>query len=672
MKSIFNTEYDSAPFSKFSSEDYKPAIEQAITEALAEIQEITNNHSVPTFENTIERLAFSGEKLDRISAMFFNLHNAETNDILQKQAQEISPLLSDFQNDIFLNTKLFDRIKFVYEHFSPKTKEQQMLLEKTYKSFTRNGANLSEFDKETLREIDKNLALKSLQFSQNVLAQTNDYQLFIQNEEDIKGLPDFAKEPAAKLAKEQQKQGWIFTLNAPSLIPFLTYCENRNLRKELYLANASKCFNSQNYDNQQLVIDIANLRKERANLLGYRTYADFVLEERMAQSPSEVQKFLHELLQKAKPTAQKQLEELKNFAYERDEISDFNKWDTAFYCEKLRKKLFNLDDEALKPYFKLENVLNGIFQISKKLYGLDFEEITNIDTYHNEVKTFKITNEKGEYTALLYTDFHPRKGKRNGAWMTSFKNQSMKENVNSRPHISIVCNFTRPTETTPSLLTFNEVRTLFHEFGHALHGILAQTIYPNLSGTNVFWDFVELPSQIMENWCYEEQALQLFATHYQTGELIPMEYIEKIKQSSAFMEGLQTLRQLSFGLLDMAWHQNPINNSEEVKTFEQNAISPTEIYPKTDENICTSTSFSHIFAGGYAAGYYSYKWAEVLDADAFELFTERGIFDPKTASDFKTHILSKGGSEPPMDLYTQFRGKKPSVDALLKRANLKV
>lgn len=670
MEQIFNTLYDSAPFSAFSDENYKNAIVQAVAEARAEIEEIISEKSAPSFENTIEKLAYSGEKLDRISSIFFNIHNAETNAVLQKQAQEISPILSDFQNDIYLNEALFKRVKQVYEQYSPATNEERMLLEKTYKNFVRNGANLSNVNKEILRNIDKELALKSLQFSQNILAQTNDYQLFISEEEEIKGLPDFVKEPAQELAKKQNKKGWIFTLNAPSFVPFLTYCENRKLRKELFLANAQKCFNGEKNNNSQLVIDLVNLRQQRANLLGYNTYSDFVLEERMAQTPTQVTDFLHELLYKAKPSALAQLEELKDFAYQRDQIIDFNKWDTAFYSEKLRKERFNIDDQALKPYFKLENVLSGIFTIAQKLYGIHFQEITNIETYHNEVKTFKVTDDEGNYLAIFYTDFHPRAGKRNGAWMTSFKNQYKKNGKNSRPHISIVCNFTRPTETLPSLLTFNEVTTLFHEFGHALHGILADTTYPNLSGTSVYWDFVELPSQLMENWCYEKQALELFAHHYQTGEVISMEYIEKIKQASAFMEGLQTLRQLSFGLLDMAWHQNPTVSLSELKSFEEKVISESEIYPKIEEDVCISTSFSHIFAGGYASGYYSYKWAEVLDADAFELFTERGIFDSKTATDFKKYILSKGGSEPPMELYVHFRGKKPSVSALLKRANL--
>lgn len=669
MEKLFTTPYQSAPFSKFSSEDYLNEIRKALSMAREEIEQISTNPCSPTFENTIEALSFSGEYLERISAMFFNLNNAETNEILQQQAQEISPLLSDFQNDIYQNEKLFQRIKFVFENHSPQNAEQKTLLEQTYKKFERNGANLSTSDKEKLREIDKNLSVKKLQFSQNVLAQTNAFELHLTQEEDLAGLPDFLKELARETAQQKGKNGWIFTLDFPSFVPFVTYSSRRDLRQKMFIANATKCFSDGENDNKKLIIEIANLRKKRALLLGYKSHADFVLQERMAQSPENVLNFLTELLEKALPQAKKQLKELQDFAYAEDKISDFQKWDTAYYGEKLKQKKFQLNDQLLKPYFELNNVLNGIFEISKKLYGIHFEEINEVDVYNTEVKTFKITDENGTYKALLYTDFHPRKGKRNGAWMTSFKNQYQKNGENSRPHISIVCNFTRPTQTLPSLLTFNEVTTLFHEFGHALHGILADTKYPNLSGTSVFWDFVELPSQIMENWCFEKEALSLFAKHYQTGEEIPIEFIEQIKKSATHLEGLQTLRQLSFGLLDMAWHTNPTSDINKIELFEKQAVKDTEVYPEIT-NICTSTSFSHIFSGGYSAGYYSYKWAEVLDADAFELFSEKGIFDPQTAQNFKHFILSKGGTEPPMDLYFQFRGKKPSVDALLKRAGL--
>ncbi|GIZ14811.1 M3 family metallopeptidase [Capnocytophaga catalasegens] len=667
---MFDTPYQAAPFSKFEAKDYKPAIEKAIAQALDTIKSIVTNIEVASFQNTIEALAYATENLDRLTSMFYNLYNAETNEIFQEQAQEIAPLLSDFQNDIYLNQALFERIKLVYNQYVPATAEEKMLLKTTYKQFVRNGANLSEENKQILREIDKNLSVKTLHFAQNVLEATNTYELFLTNENDLDGLPNFAKEAAKELAQKRQKNGFVFTLDAPSFIPFMTYIKNRNLRKELFLANAGKCYES-TYDNRQNILDIVQLRQQRATLLGYKSHADFVLEERMAQSPEIVAGFLNELLQKALPSAQKQFDQLQTFALNKDGITDFQKWDTAFYSEQLKQSLFSLSDEVLKPYFQLESVLSGIFSIAQKLYGLHFEEITNIETYHPDVKTFKVTDDKNNYVSILYTDFYPRKGKRNGAWMTSFKGQYITpKGENSRPHISIVCNFTPPTTSLPSLLTFNEVRTLFHEFGHALHGILANTKYPNLSGTNVFWDFVELPSQLMENWCYQKEALLLFAYHYQTQEAIPMEYVEKIKASAAFMEGLQTLRQLSFGLLDMAWHTNPnIDSIEQIKNFEKKAIKPTELYPDIEKNN-VSTSFSHIFSGGYSSGYYSYKWAEVLDADAFEVFEEKGIFDTKTAQSFKENILSKGGSEPPMDLYVRFRGKKPSVEALLKRSKL--
>ena len=667
---MFDTPYLTAPFSKFESKDYKPAIEKAIAQALNLVKSIETNSEVANFQNTIEALTYSTENLDRLTSMFYNLYNAETNEILQQQAQEIAPLLSDFQNDIYLNQVLFERIKLVYNQYITATTEEKTLLETTYKQFVRNGANLSDENKQILREIDKKLSVKTLFFAQNVLEATNTYELFLTDENDLDGLPDFAKEAAKELAQKRQKNGFVFTLDAPSFIPFMTYVKNRDLRKELFLANAGKCYESA-YDNRQNILDIVQLRQQRATLLGYKSHADFVLEERMAQSPEIVTNFLNELLEKTLSSAQKQFDELQTFALDKDGITDFQKWDTAFYSEQLKQSLFSLSDEILKPYFQLENVLSGIFSIVQKLYNLHFEEITNIETYHPDVRTFKVTDNKNNYVSILYTDFYPRKGKRNGAWMTSFKRQYITpEGENSRPHISIVCNFTPPTASLPSLLTFNEVRTLFHEFGHALHGMLANTKYPNLSGTNVFWDFVELPSQLMENWCYQKEALQLFAYHYQTQESIPMEYIEKIKASVAFMEGLQTLRQLSFGLLDMAWHTNPdIGSINQVKDFEKQAIKPTELYPDIEKNN-VSTSFSHIFSGGYSSGYYSYKWSEVLDADAFEVFEEKGIFDTKTAQSFKENILSKGGSESPMDLYIRFRGKKPFVEALLRRSKL--
>lgn len=671
LTSTFNTKYNTAPFSQIKLEDYKPAFIENIAAAKAEIDAIINNQAAPTFENTIEALDFSGNALDRLSSIFFNLNSAETCDEMQKIAQEVSPLLTEFSNDITLNEALFQRIKTVYEqknslNLSP---EQATLLDKKFKSFSRNGALLSEENKLKLREIDTELAKLKLTFSENVLAETNNYQLHVTNEADLKGLPEGAIEAASALAKSKDLEGWIFTLDFPSYIPFVTYADNRELRKEIAIAAGKKAFQNNEFGNQAIALKIAKLRFERANLLGYETHSHFVLEERMAQNPDKVKSFLNDLLTKAKPAAEKEFAELSAFAKDLDGIEQLEKWDGAYYAEKLKQKLFNLDDEKLKPYFQLENVLNGAFTIANKLFGLTFTEIFDIDKYHEEVTTYEVKDEFGELVAIFYADFFPRKGKRNGAWMTSFKSQYIKDGVNERPHISNVCNFTKPTATKPSLLTFNEVTTLFHEFGHGLHGMLANTIYPSLSGTSVYWDFVELPSQVMENWCYEPEALALFAKHYETGEIIPQEYVDKIKESASFQEGMATLRQLSFGILDMAFHSNNPNAITDIKAFEKTAFEGTSLYPDVAEN-CMSVSFSHIFAGGYSSGYYSYKWAEVLDADAFAYFQEKGIFNKEVAKKFKDNVLSKGGTELPMELYKRFRGQEPKADALLKRAGL--
>lgn len=667
----FTTKYDTAPFSQIKNEDFLPAFKETIEKASKEIDDIVNNTEEPTFENVIEAMSFSGYTLDRVSSTFFNLHSAETNDEIQQIAQEVSPLLSEFGNDIRLNKQLFEKVKAVYEKKSSLTltPEQETLLDKKYKSFSRNGANLPEEKKNKLREIDKELSKLSLEFGENVLKETNAFQLHITNEKDLSGLPEGAIEAARELAKSQEKEDWIFTLDHPSYLPFMTYADNRELRKELALAFGSRAFNNNEFDNREIVLKIAKLRHERANLLGYKSHADFVLEERMAEHPEKVKSFLNDLLEKAKPAAEKEFAELTQFARELDGIEQLEKWDGAYYSEKLKQKLFNLDDEKLKPYFKLENVLNGAFTIAGRLFGVKFEEVKDIDTYHKDVTTYEVKDENGQLVSIFYADFFPRKGKRNGAWMTSFKDQFILNGVNERPHVSIVCNFTKPTETKPSLLTFNEVTTLFHEFGHALHGMLANTTYPGLSGTSVYWDFVELPSQIMENWCYEPEALAIFAHHYQTGEVIPMEYIKKIKESASFQEGIATMRQLSFGLLDMGWHSEDPTGINDVKAFEIEQFAATQLYPDVPEN-AMSTSFSHIFQGGYSSGYYSYKWAEVLDADAFEYFQEKGIFDKETATKFKENILSKGGTEHPMVLYKRFRGQEPKPDALLRRAGL--
>ena len=666
----FNTKHNTAPFSIIKTEDYLPAFLENIEKARLEIDNIIKSTENPTFENTIEALDFSGEALDRLSSIFFNLNSAETSDEMQKIAQEVTPLITEFGNDIALNEDLFKRVKSVYENSANLnlTTEQATLLDKKYKGFTRNGALLSDEKKTRLREIDTELAKLSLTFGENVLAETNNFQLHLTNEEDLKGLPEGAKEAAADLAKSKNETGWIFTLDFPSYIPFVTYIENRDLRKNMAISYGKKAFQNNQYNNEEITKKIVSLRHERANLLGYETHAHFVLEERMAQNPTKVLSFLNDILEKAKPAAKKEFEQLSAFAKELDGIENLEKWDSAYYSEKLKQKLFNLDDEVLKPYFKLENVLNGAFTIAEKLFGITFNEVFDIDKYHTDVQTFEVLDENKNLVAIFYTDFFPRKGKRNGAWMTSFKPQYIKEGTNERPHVSNVCNFTPPTATKPSLLTFNEVTTLFHEFGHGLHGMLANTTYPSLSGTSVFWDFVELPSQVMENWCYEPEALALFAKHYETGEIIPQEYVEKIKESASFLEGMATLRQLSFGLLDMEYHgKNQV--IENVKVFEKQAMGDTSLFPDVAEN-CMSVSFSHIFQGGYSSGYYSYKWAEVLDADAFAYFQENGIFNKDVATKFKDNVLSKGGTDHPMTLYTNFRGQEPKADALLKRAGL--
>ena len=667
----FDTPYNTAPFSKIKTDEFLASFAKAIESAKHEINEIVENKETPTFENTIEALDYTGEQLDRISSIFFNLNAAETNDEIQKIAQEVSPLLTEFSNDVALNTALFERVKSVYNTKASLIlrEEQKTLLDKKYKGFSRNGANLNADEKEILRAIDKEQSQLQLTFGENILAETNRYELLITEVSDLEGLPEGAIEAAKQLAEEKDKKGWLLTLDYPSYVPFMTYAKNRALRKELALAFGQKGFQNDSLDNQDIVLNITQLRYQRAQLLGYETHAHFVLEERMAKTPETVRTFLEDLLEKAQPAAKKEFEELENFAKNLDGIDRLEKWDSAYYSEKLKQERFNFDDEQLKPYFKLENVIEGAFIVAKKLFGLQFIQTNAIDTYHKDVMTYKVEDSKQNLVAIFYADFFPRAGKRNGAWMTSFKSQYVKNTVNERPHVSIVCNFTKPTSTKPSLLTFNEVTTLFHEFGHALHGMLADTVYPSLSGTSVAWDFVELPSQIMENWCYEKETLALFAKHYETGESIPMELIDKIKAASTFQQGMQTLRQLSFGLLDMSWHGVDPTEINDVKQHETAAFLETQLFPDVAQN-CMSTAFAHIFQGGYSSGYYSYKWAEVLDADAFEYFKENDLFDPEIAAAFKTHVLSKGGTQDPLELYVKFRGQKPKAEALLKRSGL--
>lgn len=667
----FTGVYDTAPFSQIKNEDFEPSIDFAIKKAKEEIDQITNNSEAPTFENTIEALEYSGQLLNRITSIFFNLNSAETNDELQQIAQIVSPKISAHSNDIALNEKLFERIKTVFDQKNQwnLTAEQNTLLDNTYKFFVRNGALLPNEKKERFREITKEMTLLSLKFGENVLNETNNYQLHITDEKDVLGIPKDTLETAKLLAEKEHKEGWIFTLDFPSYNAVLTYAENRELRKEMAIAYGKRGFQSNECNNENTIIKLVQLRHEKAQLLGYKTFADFILEERMAESSSRVVDFLQDLLSKAKPAAERELNELTIFANKTNGISKLEKWDGAFYSEKLKKQKFNIDDEILKPYFQLENVLEGAFTVANKLFHLSFEETNTIDKYHPDVKTYVVKDKNNELKAVFYADFFPRKGKRNGAWMTSFKPQYIQNNINERPHISIVCNFTKPTSNKPSLLTFNEVTTLFHEFGHALHGILANTTYASLSGTSVYWDFVELPSQILENWCYEEESLKLFAKHYQTGEIIPMELVEKIKESANFLQGMATVRQLSFGLLDMGWHNTNPEKIDNLKQFENEQIKETKLFPDVEEN-AISPAFSHIFQGGYSAGYYSYKWAEVLDADAFAYFQEKGIFNQEIAKKFEEFILSKGGTEHPMQLYKKFRGAEPQPNALLKRAGL--
>ena len=661
----FNTKYETAPFQEIKEENYLPAFQELITQSEKEIDAIANNPAEATFENTIEALAYSGEQLDRVSSIFFNLNSAETNDEIQKIAQEVSPILTEFSSKISQNEKLFQRIKKVFDEKEnlDLSEEQKTLLNETYKGFVRNGALLNEEDKKKLEKIDIELSVKSLNFGQNVLAATNAYFKHITNKEDLAGIPEPILAQYAEEAKERGLEGYAITLQYPSYIPAMTYADNRNLRQELTLANGKKAFDGGEFDNQNLIKEIINLRQQKAELLGYKNFAEYVLEERMAESPKKVFDFLNQLLTAATPYAEKEIAQLKELA-KADGIDKMEAYDHAYYAEKLRKQKFDLNDEELKPFFPLEKVQDAVFDLAGKLFNLDFKEVTDIQKYHSEVRVYEVF-ENNSLKAVLYVDYFPRKGKRAGAWMTSFKNQWKKDSVNSRPHISVVCNFSKPTADTPSLLTFQEVTTLFHEFGHALHGILADTQYPNLSGTSVKWDFVELPSQFLENYCYEPEFLKTFAKHYQTGEVLSDEKIKKINESKNFMEGYQTLRQLGFGLLDMAYHTQP-EAVQDIKTFETKQTEKCSLYPVNVET-AISPSFSHIFQGGYSAGYYSYKWAEVLDADAFQYFKENGIFNSEIARKYKT-LLSLGGTQAPMELYKAFRGSEPKVESLLKRA----
>ncbi len=668
----FSTPFETIPFTEIKNSDFLPAIKEAISIAKTRVEKIKANKEDPNFENVVEALEALSPELDLVSTTFFNLHGAESNDEIRNLAKEISPLITEFSNDVSLDAGLFQKTKAVWNKKETLNlnAEQMMLLEKSYKSFVRSGANLNPEQKERFREISKKLSTLSLHFSDNVLKESQKFLLVVDKIEDLKGIPADSIEAAASCASEKNHAGkWVFTLDYPSLMAVLTYADKRELREKIYMANSTKAFKGDELDNKKNVQEITALRHERAALLGYKTHADFVLEERMASKPGNVTSFLNNLLDHALPAAKRETDEIKSYAKKLGLEGEFQKWDYAYYAEKLKMEKFQVDDEMLKPYFKLENVVEGVFKVAHKLYGLNFKKRNDIPVYHPDVTAYEVVNEKGELVSVFYQDYFPRPGKRNGAWMTSFRGQKIVNGKNIRPHVSIVCNFTKPTSTKPSLLTFSEVTTLFHEFGHALHGMLANTTYESLSGTNVFWDFVELPSQVLENWAYEKECLDLFAEHYETKEKIPADLMKKIKDSANFHEGRNTLRQLSFAMLDMAWHSGDPSHVTDFEKFEKEQVAKTDLLP-TVKGTSISAAFSHIFAGGYSAGYYSYKWAEVLDADAFEFFKTSGIFNREVAKKFHDTVLSKGGSIHPMKLYTEFRGKEPSPDALLRRSGL--
>lgn len=668
----FTTPFQAIPFDDIKLADYLPALKKSIELGKDDIEIIKNNPNTPDFKNTIEALERSGKLVERISTIFFNLNSAETSDEMQAIAHKISPLLTAYSNDIILDEELFKRIKLVHDktNFSSLSEEEKMLLDKTYKSFVRNGANLNDEDKEKLKEISKELSKLSLQFGQNLLKDSNDYELWIENEGDLSGLPEGFREACKQAAVAKDKpNAWLITLEYPSYIPFMKYSDNRKLREQLYMAFSSRAFKNNENNNEKNVLRIAELRQKKANLLGYSSHATLTLEERMAEKPKKVYQLFDELLKYAKPIALDEIKEIEDLAKRLDGPSKLKRWDFSYYAEKLKDEKFAINDEILKPYFQLEHVIDGAFLTAGKLFGLTFEEINDIPVYHKDVRTFEVKDETGKHISILYADFFPRSGKRDGAWMTSYRGENKYDGIEQRPLVSIVCNFTKPTASKPSLLTFNEVTTLFHEFGHALHGMLANGYYESLSGTSVYWDFVELPSQLMENWCYEKECLDLFAKHYKTHEPIPIELIQKIKDSANFLSGYQTVRQVGLGKLDMAWHDLKNIPTVSVEDFENQATQETELFESV-KGTNTSCAFSHIFQGGYSAGYYSYKWAEVLEADTFEYFQKTGIFNNKTATSFKDNILSKGGSEHPMVLYKRFRGQEPSTMALLRKNGL--
>ena len=664
----YKTPHQTIPFNELKTEYYLPTFDEAMKQHTKEVNAIINNPKAPTFDNTIVALERSGALLTKVSSPLYNLLSSETNDELQAIAEKISPLMSEHTNSITLNNKLFLRVKAVYNQKDKLklTLEQQMLLKETYDGFANNGANLTDSDKGIYRELTKDLSMVTLQYGQNVLKETNKFTLLITNKDLLTGLPADFMDMLAENAKKAGKQGWLLNLKATCFVPFMKYADNRDLRRELYMANATKCMLGGEYDNRENAKKIVNLRLKIANLLGYKSYADYELINRMAGKKEKVYDLLDKLLIAYKPTAEKEYTDVQAYADSKGAYFKVQPWDWSYYSEKLKDEKYAVNDEMLKPYFELENVKKGVFGLATRLYGIKFTKNTKIPVYNTEVDAYDVTDQNGKFIAVLYTDFHPREGKRAGAWMNDFKAQWMDGKTDSRPQIVIVMNFTRPTATKPALLTFDEVTTFLHEFGHSLHGMLTQCTYQSLSGTNVYRDFVELPSQIMENWASEKEFLDGFAVHYQTGEKIPADLIQKIKASENFNNAYLCLRQLSFGYLDMGWHTIEKPFEGDVISFEKEAMKSTQILPELS-NTAMSPTFSHIFAGGYAAGYYSYKWAEVLDADAFSVFSKNGIFDKKTADSFRQNILMKGGTENPMILYKRFRGQEPTIDALLKR-----
>ncbi len=660
-------DYQAFPFDKLDAKDFMPCLKESIKLAKQRLEEIKKEQN-PTFQNIIEKLEYIDSELNQVSSVFYNLHHAEKTDEIQKIAEEFSAIITAYGNDVALDPALFAQVKNVWGNRGDLSGEELMLLEKTYKGFVREGANLDDSQKEKLRAIDTELADKKIKFSDNLLKATNQFQMNITDQSKLAGLPESALEAASEEAKERNLEGWVFTLHYPSFMPFMTYSENRELRQKMYMAFATRAYKGE-FDNRDLAKRIAVLSYERAQLLGYKDHAHYVLEERMAKEPTKVTSFMHDLLEKASPAAKEEMSDLQKWVDSKNGPSPLQAWDYAHWSEKLKMEKFKIDDEMLRPYFKLENVIDGVFDVAERLYGIHFKTRTDLPGYHKDVKVYEVLDSDKTFIGLFYADFFPRPTKSGGAWANSIRSQWIEKNKDIRPHASIVCNFTKPTATKPSLLTLDEVLTLFHEFGHALHILLSKVKYRSLSCTSVYWDFVELPSQIFENWVYEKECLELFAKHYETGEVIPDELIKNVKDAASFHEGRNTLRQLAFGLLDMGWFSGDPSQITDIEEFEEKMMAATVTTPKV-AGTCSSTAFSHIFDGGYSSGYYSYKWAEVLDADAFAFFKENGIFNKDIANKFRRNVLEKGGSAHPMELYKNFRGKEPSVEPLLKRAGL--